>query len=168
MKQYAETQKDTLVVGLGEMHVTRNSSAVLTCLGLGSCISVCAYDPVSKVGGMDHIVLPNSEGRNGTSSSKYADTAIPMLIDELNKEGAKKNRLIIKLVGGAEMSLAPGITSAFKIGAKNIVSVKEAIARENLKIATEDIGGHHGRTVRLFMDSGKVIVTTAGADVKEL
>ena len=78
------TKEQTAAIGLGEMKVTKDDSVVLTCLGLGSCVGMAAYDPVSKVAGMAHIVLPRSDGRSGLPA-KFADTAIPALVDEMCK-----------------------------------------------------------------------------------
>ena len=72
-------QEATIVVGMGEMQVTNDPYAVLACLGLGSCICVCVYEPTSKLGGMAHIVLPKSDMKDGVPTPKYADTGIPLL-----------------------------------------------------------------------------------------
>ena len=168
MVQAVATQEGVIVVGLGEMKVTRESSAVLTCLGLGSCVAVCAYDPGAKVGGMAHVVLPSSEGRDVKRSAKYADMAIPMLLDEMRNQGALKSRLVIKLTGGAELSKAAGMDNAFKIGERNEAAVKEALAKEGVKVVAAELGGSKGRTARLLVGSGSVVVASAGSETKEL
>ena len=159
---------ETIIAAMGEIQVSRDHSGVLACLGLGSCIGVCAYDPVSKVGGMAHVVLPNSGGKDTISPGKFADTAVPLLLQEMAKEGGARSRLVVKLVGGAQLALARGLESAFKTGERNLAEVKEALARENISVAATDTGGNVGRTVRLFLDTGKVIVKTAGGEGKEL
>ena len=161
-------QEQTVVVGLGELQVTRDSSVILTCLGLGSCVSLCAYDPVSKVAGMVHIVLPLSNGRSGEPSPKYADAAIPMLLEEMNKHGALMRRLIVKMVGGAQMSTAPGIGSIFETGERNVKATKEILTESGITVKAADTGGTHGRTVRLFVDSGRVTVGTVGHSAREI
>ncbi len=168
MIQAVETQDKTIVAGLGEVQVSKDPSAVLTCLGLGSCVAVCAYDPVAKVGGMAHVVLPSSEGRAVKLSAKYADMAIPMLIAETQKQGALKTRLVVKLAGGAELSKAAGMDNAFKIGETNQAAVKEVLSKENMKVAADELGGNKGRTARLYVASGRVSVASAGAETKEL
>ncbi|MSQ26438.1 MAG: hypothetical protein EXR49_09305 [Dehalococcoidia bacterium] len=87
----------SIVVGLGEIQVTQDPEAVLTCLGLGSCIGVAAYDPHAKVAGMSHIILPGDPIRNTEPSPKYALHSVPMLLKLLCKEGADPKRLVIKL-----------------------------------------------------------------------
>ena len=109
-------QATTLIVGLGEVKVSNDPSVVLTCLGLGSCIGVAAYDPIAHVGGMAHIVLPHSNDRNGQSSSKYADIGVPFLFEQVEKAGGKRSRLIIKIAGGAQISKARGLEDSFQIG----------------------------------------------------
>ncbi len=168
MAQTVETQEVTIVVGLGEMKVTKDAAAVLTCLGLGSCVCVCCYDPVAGVGGMAHVVLPNSEGRTVNPSPKYADTAIPLLLDEMKKQGGLKSRLLVKLAGGAELSRAPGLDNAFKIGEKNQAAVNGALAKEGIKVVGENMGGNRGRTARMYVKNGRVAVSSAGAESKEL
>ena len=168
MTQVVGTKEQTIVVGLGEMKVTKDPSSILTCLGLGSCIGVSAYDPVAKVGGMAHIVLPSSEGRNVKRSAKYADMAISMLFEAMAEEGAHKVRTVIKLVGGAELSTAPGMDNAFKIGERNQEMVKLNLVKEGANWVAEDLGGNHGRTVRMYANSGRVVVSAAGFETKEL
>jgi chemotaxis protein CheD len=168
MMQAVPTQDKAIVTGLGEIQVSKDPSAVLTCLGLGSCVSVCAYDPIAKAGGMAHVVLPSSEGRAVKPSAKYADMAIPMLIEEMKRQGALRSRLVVKLTGGAELSKAAGMDNAFKIGEKNQAAVREALARESVKVAAEELGGNKGRTARMYVDSGRVTVASAGSESIEL
>jgi len=159
---------EVVVVGMGGIQVSRDHSGVLACLGLGSCIAVCAYDPLSKVGGMAHVVLPNSGGKDGIAPGKFADTAVPLLLQEMAKAGGARSRLIIKLVGGAQLALARGLESVFSTGERNLAEVKAALARERISVAATDTGGNMGRTVRMFVDTGKVIVKTAGGEGEEL
>lgn len=158
----------TVVVGLGEMQVTRDDASVLTCLGLGSCICLSCYDPVSKVSGMAHVVLPSSDGRSTKAPAKYADVAVPLLMGEMTRMGALRSRIVAKLTGGAEMSRAAGLDGVFKIGERNLEAVKELLAQEHVRIAAEDTGGNRGRTARMFCGSGKLVVSTAGTESKEL
>jgi chemotaxis protein CheD len=156
------------VVGMGDISVTSDPRAVLACFGLGSCIALSAYDPVTKTGGLVHIVLPNSDGKAQGATGKFADTAVPLLLSEMSKLGGSRSRLIIKIAGGAQMSLAPGFGSASKTGENNRIAVEAALAKERLKLVAADTGGNKGRTVRLYVDSGKFIVKTAGGEGKEL
>lgn len=161
-------KEEIIVVGLGELAVSKDPSSVLTCLGLGSCIALCAYDPVSRVGGMVHIVLPQNNGTSDNSPAKYADTAVPLLIQEMSKINGLKSRLIIKIVGGAQMSLAPGLKGIFNTGERNVEMVISALNREHIAISASDIGGNKGRTVHLFPATGKVTVRSAGDEMRDL
>ena len=161
-------QATTIVVGLGEIKVTQDPSAVLTYLSLGPCIGVCAYDPVAKLAGMAHIVLPSSDHKNGRNGPKFADVGVPQLLEELKKQGAAPYRLVVKIAGGAQISKAQGLGDVFQIGERNTEAVKSALAGLGNSIKAAAIGGHHGRTMRFYLDSGKTMVTTAGQEINEL
>jgi chemotaxis protein CheD len=163
MIEAVKTQEKTILVSLGEWKVAKDPLATLVCLGLGSCISVCVYDPAIKLGGMAHIVLPSSNGRNTETSAKYADKGVRLLLDEMFKQGAMRSHLVVKLAGGAALSKAPGLEETFKIGERNLKSVQTVLAEERISTAAADVGGNSGRTVRMFLDSGQVVVTTLGS-----
>jgi len=162
------TQLDTIVVGMGELQVSKDPQAVLTCLGLGSCIGFSSYDPVANVAGMVHIVLPDSAGKTGVLPGKFADTALPALIGDMENLGAEKRRMLVKISGGAQMSLVAGSAGIFKTGERNLEATKIVAHEHGLKIAAADVGGHSGRTLRLYVESGKVTVTTAGTETIDL
>lgn len=159
---------DEIIVGMGELAVSNQPSAVLTCLGIGSCVAICAFDPISRVGGMAHVVLPRGENAGATTPSKYANIAIPALLKEISRLGGDKSRLVIKVIGGARISAAPGFDGTFKIGEKNVEEVLTALSKEKLSASAMDIGGEKGRTVRMYLDTGKVIVQSVGTKPKEL
>ena len=159
---------ETVVIGMGEMSVARGDPTILACLGLGSCIALCMYDPISKLGGMAHIVLPQQDNKDAAPSPKYADAAVPLLLREMRKSGAPTSRLIVKVVGGAQVATAPGINGVFKIGERNAEAVREAIAEAGVALAATDIGGHRGRTVRMYLDSGRIVVTTVDRESNDL
>ena len=161
-------QATTLIVGLGEVKVSNDPSVVLTCLGLGSCIGVAAYDPLTHVGGMAHIVLPHSNNGNGQSSSKYADIGIPSLFEQVEKAGGKRSRLIIKIAGGAQISKARGLEDSFQIGKKKSQAVLEIMSTMGLSIKASDVGGNHGRTLKMYLESGNTIVNSAMQGTKEI
>jgi chemotaxis protein CheD len=160
--------QESIVVGLGEMKIIRSTEAILSCIGIGSCIAVCVHDYLSKVGGMGHIVLPHCDGNPGNNLARYADTAVPLLIEEMIKQGGSRSRLVIKIAGGAQMSLAPGLKNTFKTGERNLEEVKAALDKEGLKLVSADVGGNKGRTVRLYLGTGIVTVKTAGGEVREI
>ena len=162
-------KEEMIVIGMGEIAISKEPTSVLTCLGLGSCIALCAYDPVSKVGGMVHIVLPESSINNAEKSpAKYADTAVPHLIEQMSKHDAIKTRLVVKIAGGAQMSLASGLVGAFKTGERNVEMVLSALNKERIAVSGIDVGGNKGRTVQLYPATGKVTTRSAGEVPKEL
>lgn len=156
-------------VSLGEMKVSRDSDVVLACYGLGSCIGVSAHDTVARVGGMIHVVLPTSDnGTDERSPAKYANTGFPALIQEMEKHGAKRFRIIIKVAGGASMLNNPNLDKVFDMGGKNIVAIKEAMRCESIVLRAADVGGTSGRTLYLSVQSGTVKVRKAGSGTIEL
>jgi chemotaxis protein CheD len=162
-------KEEMIVVGMGEIAISKEPSSVLTCLGLGSCIALCIYDPISKIGGMVHIVLPQTaSSETEHSPAKYADTAVPHLIAEMVKLGALKMRMVVKIAGGAQMSLASGLIGVFKTGERNLEMVLAALDKERLTVAGMDVGGNKGRTVHLYPATGKVTTRSAGEQPREL
>ncbi|HAR62422.1 MAG: chemotaxis protein CheD [Candidatus Margulisiibacteriota bacterium] len=154
-------------VGLGEVHVSKDPSVVLAAHGLGSCIGLLAYDPIHKIGGLAHILLPDSTIiKVCDNKGKFADTAIPYLIELMKGQGAIQINLMIKIAGGAQMFAVPGMNSKMNIGEKNIIAVKRALSQVNLKIKAEEVGGHTGRTVKLFVKDGTSLIRTAGLNEK--
>ena len=158
----------TLIVGLGEVKTSQDPSEVLTCLGLGSCVGVCMYDPVAKVAGMAHIVLPYCDGKPENAGKKYADSGVPLLLEILVKKGAIKNRVIVKIAGGAQISRSRGLGDAFKIGERNVEAVRAVLAANSMRVKGTDTGGHQGRTMRFYLDAGQTLVTTAGKEIREI
>ena len=111
---------------------------------------------------------PPGDRHHGGGSTKHADLGVPALMDEMAGLGASKSRLIVKIAGGAQMSLAPGVGSIFKVGENNIAAVKESLAGLGITLRLSDTGGNHGRTMRMYLDSGKAVVTSAGRESVEL
>jgi len=159
----------TVMVGLGEICVTTDRSSVLACLGLGSCIGLCAYDSRARVAGMAHIVLPESNrGSMGETSTKYADIAVPRLLKEMGECGAVKPYITVKLVGGAQMIQNLALESVLHIGKRNLEMTIKILASQGIRLLASDTGGNFGRSVQLSVDSGKVMVKTVGGEYREL
>ncbi len=167
-QEAASRERELLVVGMGELVVTASPDAVLSCFGLGSCVAVCAYDNHVKVGGMVHVVLPQNSGLPGSNGAKYADTAVPLLLEEMVKKGGTRNRLIVKIVGGAQMTLAPGLRDTFKTGERNLAQIASTLQKERINLVAADTGGTIGRTVKLYIKTGVVTVKTVKGVAQEL
>ena len=166
--QATAKESESLVIGMGEYIVSSTPGNVLVCIGLGSCIAVCMHDRVTKIGGMVHVVLPKHDGKSGGNLAKFANTAVPLLVGEILKNGGLKNRLTVKIAGGAQMTVAAGLRDTFKTGERNLANIKEALENENLTLAASDVGGNLGRTVRMYLDTGKVTVKTVNGDPREI
>jgi len=155
--------EQTAMIGIGEYRV---GSFPMMTIGLGSCIGLTLYDEVIKVGAMVHIMLPESAGRTDRPG-KYADTAIPLLLQELQGMGSKKRSLIAKMAGGACMFEYFGAN--LNIGERNIQKVKALLAEHNIRIVAEDTGGKIGRSVTFLPDQhGKVMIRRADGTVQEI
>lgn len=151
-----------VVVGLEEIRVSRDPAVVLSCLGLGSCVGVSGYDPVARVAGMAHIVLPDDGGKEREGSpGKYANTGIPQLIDDMKEAGALKSRIAIKIAGGARIFGNVKEGSLLDIGFRNLAAVKQALDDNGLRLQGENTGGSHGRSLLLYVASGLTRVTSA-------
>ncbi|MBN1762561.1 MAG: chemotaxis protein CheD [Methanomicrobia archaeon] len=141
--------------GIGEMKVAHNPSALII-MGLGSCIGLTFHDKYARVGGIAHIMLPDSKGST-VKSCKYADLAIPLLLNEMLKHDARKGRIVAKIAGGASMFAA---MDTLQIGKKNTEIVKKALKDEGIRLVAEDTGGTCGRTITLDTHTGDLSVKT--------
>lgn len=158
---------EVIRVGMAEGYVTANPSSVLAALGLGSCVAVMLYDPVRRVAGMAHVMLPTSpDGRGGTTPYKFADTAIPRLVEEMVKAGAKPSQLVAKLAGGASM-FQTAADSPLNIGQRNIQAVEEELKRLNIRVVATRIGGNVGRSVYFYPATGIARVRSIGQEEQE-
>jgi chemotaxis protein CheD len=120
---------------------------------LGSCVSVCLYDPVLKIGGMNHYMLPLWNGQ-GLASPRYGNIAIKKLIDNIESLGSSRKNLKAKIFGGAEIITTN--VSQFMIGERNISIAKELLHEENLPIVASSVGGKYGRKIIFDTFSGEV------------
>lgn len=160
-----------ILVGLGEIEVTAKDAVVLVCYGLGSCVGVALTDPIAGVSSLAHVVLPESSlGRTADfPPAKYADTAIPAVLEKMKHFGAVPDRLQARIAGGARVLKGFGMPNdRLDIGTRNIEAVKEALAAHGIKLVGEDVGGCYGRTMRLYADNGRVTVSTVGHGEKDL
>ena len=153
---------DTVVIRIGEYAVVEGDTPIST-IGLGSCVGIVLYDKIRKISGMSHIMLPEINDRDDRIG-KYADTAIPALIDEMIKKGADKHRLRAKIAGGANIFTFED--DHLQIGKRNIEAVKNTLKQHNIPIEAEDVGGNRGRTIIFHPDTCKLFIKMVkkGAD----
>jgi len=161
----------SIPVGLGEVKVTRLEAVEpLVAHGLGSCIAVCMFDPVSKVAGLAHVVLPGSDPTN-SPNGKFAGSALPALMQAMRRAGgaADPRRYQARLAGGAHVLAIGGTGSLPRIGDKNAEAVKAALAAASVPVVAEDVGGGNGRTVWFHpRDGGRIRVRTVGGPAVQL
>ncbi|MCX7715745.1 MAG: chemotaxis protein CheD [Clostridia bacterium] len=143
-------------VGIADLN-TACSPDVLISYALGSCVGICLYDGVTKIAGMAHILLPQKPEHDG-NLMKYANTAIPLLVDEMEKLSASKARLTAKIAGGANMFSGILTASTSQIGERNIAETKATLDRLGIKIVGEDTGGNYGRTIEFNSENGILYV----------
>lgn len=153
---------DQLVnVGVAQLKVASSPTALRTILG--SCVAICIYDRMKKVGGLVHILLPNSQDAN-INPEKYADTGIQLLVNRLMKDGAKKDFLSAKIAGGASMFKFESNLALGKIGERNIEETREMLKKLGVPIVAEDVGGNNGRVVDFFLEDGRMKIKAAGEE----
>jgi chemotaxis protein CheD len=171
------SSEELVNVGVAEYHVTHNPR-VLACFGLGSCVGVALYDAKKKIGGLAHVMLPDSKAmtRKG-NPGKFADTAIAAMVEEMEKMGSNRRDIRAKVAGGACMFSIPGAKNprnvpgpclGMQIGDRNIEAVAKVLEELKIKLVAEDTGGDYGRTMRFDVSSGAVTVSSIKHGVKEL
>ncbi|TWI63930.1 chemotaxis protein CheD [Desulfobotulus alkaliphilus] len=157
-----------VIVGVSDMKVSANPGEELVTYSLGSCIGIVIYDPVVKVGGILHYMLPESSldpEKAGKNPYMFADTGIPALFKASYALGAKKQRMKVVIAGGAQILDQQGF---FNIGKRNHMAVKKMFFRNNVIANHEDVGGNVNRTVRLKIVSGDIHIKVGGEGEKKL
>lgn len=142
-----------LIVGIADMKITRAPGILIT-YALGSCVGVCIYDPVLRLAGMVHIMLPLNLEPDKGHVFKYADTGIAATVKRLEAFGGARSRMISKIAGGAKMFDIPG-GSLGSIGMRNIESVKLILKKEGIRLVKEDVGLNHARTLSFDSNTGE-------------
>lgn len=160
--------ENLIKVGMADLQ-TSNHPGILTTLGLGSCVGVSLYDPVTKIIGMAHIMLPlSTQAKNNLNEAKFADTAIVKLLNEMIRLGARKEKIVAKLAGGAQMFSFNQSSDIMRIGARNVTVSKEKLEELKIPIISEDTGGNHGRTIELYSNDGRLLIKTIGFGLKQI
>jgi chemotaxis protein CheD len=157
--------ENTRAVFIGELAASDVPDDVLVAYGLGSCVAVCLYDPHARVGGMLHALLPTANGNGrGGKPTKYVDQGVPLLVEKLLGLGAKRYRLAATLCGGAWMLNGSGSSESRHIGALNVQAALAALQAERIRIKAHATGGSVGRTIKLLLADGSVMVKMMGED----
>jgi chemotaxis protein CheD len=158
-------------VGLGEHAISRNPEDVLVAYGLGSCVGVVMVDPLSHFAGLLHAVLPRPTGGvvpGETNPYKYVESGVENLLASLIRNGANQSRLVVRIIGGANMLTSSEFTRSFDIGTRNIEAAHATLGRLKLSITAAEVGGHTGRTLRVYVANGRVTVRVIGQKEREI
>ncbi len=152
---------NTLVnVGVARIEVTVNPSVLRTILG--SCVGICIYDRMKKIGGLAHILLPNWT-KDGVKE-KYADSAIPLMIAQMLKMGCTREFMSAKIAGGASMFKFQSNMTLGQIGERNIEVSRMVLKEKGIPLLAEDVGGNTGRVVDFFLEDGRMKIKAAGEE----
>lgn len=147
---------------MGDMLASNDVSSNLVTYSLGSCVGIAIYDPIAKVGGLLHAMLPDSTINPDRAIARpfmFVDTGLPAMFHAVYALGGAKTRMVIKFCGGAQFLDEKKI---FKIGERNIEATIAMLARNGVRIAASETGGHESRTVRLDLANGNFTLDIPG------
>jgi chemotaxis protein CheD len=144
-----------VTIHIGALHASRKPTVVYTLLG--SCVGVCLYDPVARIGGMNHILLPGrADLKHFDASARYGINAMELLINKILRLGGNRDRLLAKAFGGAH--ILPAISPENGTGRKNIEFVLEFLKMEKIHLVSHDFGGRKARQIYFYTDTGEVLL----------
>lgn len=155
---------EVIKVGMADLKTCVSPNGVTT-LGLGSCVGIAIRDPVTKIGGLAHVMLPDSTAiKNGNLSvAKFADTGIVELVKQMEKLGANRSRMVAKIAGGATMfSFQGGSSTMGQVGQRNVEASKAKLKELKIPILAEDTGANYGRTVIFYPETGDFHIRAVG------
>lgn len=151
-------------VGIADIKVGKSPEILRTTLG--SCIGIVLYNPDKQVGAISHIMLAKDPTGRDVSKNpmKYGETALPMLIKMMAENDSPAGSYSARIFGGA--SMFKGINSNFlqNIGEQNIEIVRDFLSKNKIPILVEDVAGHDGRTISLYLDDGRVLLKKSGSE----
>jgi chemotaxis protein CheD len=156
-----------LIVGMADLQLSRTAGETLVTYALGSCLGITIWDPVACVAGMLHVMLPTGSidaEKAARNPAMFVDTGVPLLFRKSYELGAKKERLVVRVCGGAH-SGATEADDAFQIGKRNFLTLRKLLWKNNVLLHAHDVGGcQTSRTMRLDVGSGLITVRTNGKD----
>lgn len=150
-----------IVVSISDMKVTSRGRDILVTHSLGSCLGLAAYDPKAGVAGLIHCLLPLARNSTKVEANPfmYVNTGVPQMMRAMFHRGAVREHLIIKAAGCGRMM---GISNKFDTGANNLAALRKLLAVNELRLTAEDVGGTIPRTMRLFADTGRLVISSCG------
>lgn len=157
---------EIIKVGMADLKVCKSPDGVTT-LGLGSCVGIAIRDPGTGIGGLAHIMLPDSTAiRDNSNIPKFADTGIEELVRQIVAAGGVRSRLVAKIAGGAQMFAFQNKSSMVRVGDRNVEAVKAKLLEMRIPILASDTGENYGRTVVFYPETGDFIIRAVGKPEK--
>ena len=159
---------EIIKVGMADLKVCKSPDGITT-LGLGSCVGIAIRDPITKVGGLAHVMLPDSTAiRQNNNIYKFADTGIVELVRLMELEGAKKSRMVAKIAGGAQMFSFQNKSDLVRVGDRNVEASKATLKKLGIPILAEDTGDSYGRTVIFYPETGDYVIRAVGKEERTI
>lgn len=163
---------NVIKVGMADLNVCKSPDSITT-LGLGSCVGVAIRDPSTKIGGLLHAMLPDSTViKNNTNLAKFVDSGIEELVKQMVKAGANRNKLEAKIAGGSQMFAFQRNSDLVKVGERNSEAAKHKLKAMRIRVISEDTGastgGHYGRTVIFYPETGEYVIKAVGQPQKSI
>jgi chemotaxis protein CheD len=159
---------EMIKVGMADLNVCVSPQSITT-LGLGSCVGIVLYDPITKIAGLAHIMLPDSTKiMNNENKAKFADTGIDVLIERMLEMGANRKAIIAKIAGGAQMFSFSNNNDMMRIGERNVEATKSKLKELGIAILAEDTGANYGRTIEFYPETGELHIRSVGKERKIL
>lgn len=159
---------EVIKVGMADLKLCKAPDAVTT-LGLGSCVGVAIRDPITKIGGLAHVMLPDStQFANNVNIPKFADTGTKELVRIMVEAGANKSRLVAKIAGGAQMFAFQSKSELIAVGERNVAAVQKVLAELKIPILASDTGLNFGRTVIFYPETGDFVIKAVGKGEKTI
>lgn len=154
---------EIIKVGLADLKTCVSPNGVTT-LGLGSCVGVAIRDPMTKIGGLVHVMLPDSTAMKSAqlNVAKFADTGVTELVVQMERLGAMRSRMVAKIAGGANMFNFQGTSTVGQVGERNVEAVKRQLMLLKIPLMAEDTGANYGRTVIFFPETGDFHIRAIG------
>lgn len=159
--------EEIILVGMADLNICCSPDSITT-VALGSCVGIVLYDPLLKVSGLAHIMLPDSTqiSRN-QNRAKFADTAIETLIELMeDKYKIRKSRLVSKIAGGAQMFNFTTQNDTLRVGERNVKATKHYLELHEIPIIAEDVGENYGRTIVFYPETGQLHIKSIGKPIK--
>jgi chemotaxis protein CheD len=149
-----------LIVRVADLKVGEAQDVLVT-VGLGSCVAIILHDSAARVGGMAHVLLPSPGlSRRTENPAKAAQTAVPLLLEQMARRGAHPRRITARITGGASMFAALSAPGTINMGERNVVSSRNVLMHHAIPLVAEDVGADYGRTVRFHVADGRVDISS--------